>query len=254
VLAAPARRVVSLVPATTELLFAIGAGGAVAGRTKWCDYPPASAAVANVGDGVNPNVEAVLARHPDLVVFYHSAQHTAIVDHLRSLGVAAVQLNTDALRDVPRIARVLGRLTGHEHGADSLAQAFDTALTRATVVPSSRRPSVLLLVWEQPPMTVGTGSFLSELVTRAGGVNLFDDVSASSATVSIEAIAARDPDFVLVASDGPTGFASRPEWQVVRAVRERRFIHVQGSAFGHPGPRSPAAIAEIAAELRATGR
>ena len=100
-------------------------------------------------------------------------------------------------------------------------------------------------------MTVGTGSFLSELITRAGGDNLFADVTASSATVSIEAIAARDPDLVLLTSEGPTAFASLPTWRVVRAVRERRFIQVQGSAFSHPGPRSPAAIAELTRQLRA---
>jgi len=249
-LAVPARRVVSLIPATTELLFAIGAGDAVVGRTKWCDYPQASQAVPSVGDGVNPNVEAVLARRPDLVLFYRSVQHTATVARLRSLGVPALQLNTDALADVPRLARMLGRLTGHERSADSLVTAFGAELAAVSPAAAARRPSVLLLVWEQPPMTVGTGSFLSELVERAGGTNLFADISATSAAVSIEAVAARDPDVVLLASEGPLAFASRPEWQVVRAVREHRFARVSGSAFGHPGPRSPAAIEELARQLQ----
>jgi iron complex transport system substrate-binding protein len=100
-------------------------------------------------------------------------------------------------------------------------------------------------------MTIGRGSFLSELVERAGGRNLFDDVTASAGPVSIEAVAARDPDFIFTTTDGPAAFARRPEWQVVRAVRERRFIRVTGSEFNRPSPRAPAAIRELAARLRA---
>jgi iron complex transport system substrate-binding protein len=103
-------------------------------------------------------------------------------------------------------------------------------------------------------MTIGRGSFLNELVERAGGENLFADVAASAGPVSIEAVAARDPDFIFTTSDGPAAFARRPEWQVVRAVRERRFIHVTGSEFNRPGPRAPVAIRELAARLREARR
>ena len=74
----PAHRVVSLIPATTELLFAIGAGRDVVGRSTWCDYPAEAARVTNLGDGINPNVEAILAARPDLVVLYNSAQNAAV--------------------------------------------------------------------------------------------------------------------------------------------------------------------------------
>lgn len=251
--AAPARRIVSLIPATTELLFAVGAGPALVGRTAWCDYPPAAARVPNLGDGINPNVEAILATNPDLVVLYNSAQHAAVTRRLRELGVPAVRLNTDALKDVNRVARLLGLLTGHERQADSMSAVFDTALANATVAPAAHRPKVLLLVWEQPPMTIGAGSFLHELVERAGGENLFADVAASAGVVSIEAVAARDPDLIFTTGSTPPSFARRPEWRVVRAVRERRFLNVTGSEFNRPGPRSPAAIRELAARLRQGG-
>jgi iron complex transport system substrate-binding protein len=103
-------------------------------------------------------------------------------------------------------------------------------------------------------MTIGRGSFLSELVERAGGRNLFDDVAASAGTVSIEAVASRDPDLILTASEGPVAFVSRPEWQVVRAVRERRLIQVTGSEFNRPGPRSPLAIRELTARIQKAAR
>jgi ABC-type Fe3+-hydroxamate transport system substrate-binding protein len=241
--------VVSLIPATTEVLFAIGADSAVVGRTSYCDYPAAARAVPDLGDGIKPNIEAVVASRPDLVVLYNSGQNAAVVSRLRELGVEALRLNTDALASVPRVARILGRLTGRERAADSLAAVFDTALASATRPAGAHRPKVLFLVWEQPPMTIGRGSFLNELVERAGGENLFADVAASSGVVSIEAVAARDPDLIFTTAEGPSAFAGRPEWQVVPAVREKRFLRVNGSEFNRPSPRSPMAIRELTAKL-----
>jgi iron complex transport system substrate-binding protein len=252
--AAPARRVVSLIPAATELLFAIGAGSSVVGRTQYCDYPPAAEAVPNLGDGIRPSIEAVLAQRPDLVVLYNSGQNAAVAGRLRELGVPHLRINTDALSDVPRVSRMLGLLTGHSGGADSVAAVFDTALAHATVNAAGLRPKVLLLVWEQPPMTVGRGSFLSELIQRAGGQNVFADVAASSGVVSIEAVAARDPDLILTTAQGPAAFAGRPEWQVVSAVRRRRFLAVNGSEFNRPSPRAPAAIRELTARITELAR
>src|SRR4029079_13678052 len=138
---------------------------------------------------------------------------------------------------------LLAGRTGRVGSADSLAAPCDPALAGAPVSrPDGRRPTVLLLVWEQPPMTIGRGSFLNELVERAGGANLFADVTASAGPVSIEAVAARDPDFIFTTTDGPSSFARRPEWQVVRAVRDRRFLRVTGSDVNRPGTRFTAAL------------
>jgi len=102
-LPAPARRVVSLIPATTELLFAIGAGSSLVGRTSYCDYPPAAKAVPDLGDGIRPSIEAVLAQRPDLVTLYNSGQNAAVAGRLRELGIPALRVNTDALSDVDRV-------------------------------------------------------------------------------------------------------------------------------------------------------
>jgi iron complex transport system substrate-binding protein len=249
-LASPARRVVSLIPASTELLFALGADSTVVGRTSYCDYPPEAKAVPDLGDGIKPNIEALVASRPDLVVLSNSGQNAAVAGRLRELGIAALRVNTDALSSVPRVARILGKLTGREKAADSLAAVFDTALASATQPRVGRRPRVLVLVWEQPPMTIGRGSFLSELVERAGGENLFADVTSSSGVVSIEAVAARDPDLIFTTVEWPSAFATRPEWQVVPAVRRHRFLHVSGSEFDWPSPRSPQAIRQLAAKLK----
>lgn len=249
--ARPAHRVASLIPATTELLFDLGAGATVIGRTTWCDYPAAALKVPSLGDGIAPSLEAIVASRPDLVLLYKSAQNGDVATRLRALGIPAIRLATDRLSDVPRVARLLGSLTGHAASADSLAAAYTRDLAAATVAPGAHRPSVFLLVWDQPPTTVGRGSYLTELIERAGGRNLFDDIAASSGTVSIEAVAARDPDVILALSDAPPHFVGRPEWQSVRAARDRRLILISGSEFNRPTPRAPDAIRRLTAQLAA---
>jgi iron complex transport system substrate-binding protein len=251
---APARRIVSLIPASTELLFAIGVGPSLVGRTSYCDYPPAAKAVPDLGDGIKPSIEAVLAQRPDLVVLYNSGQNAAVAGRLRELGIPAVRVNTDALSSVTRVARILGTLTDHRRSADSVVASFDTALAAVTRPAAGRRPKILLLVWEQPPMTIGRGSFLHEMVERAGGENLFADVTASSGVVSIEAVAARNPDLIFTTAEGPAAFATRPEWQVVPAIRKHRFLQVSGSEFNRPSPRAPAAIRELTARMESLRR
>ena len=241
----PAHRIISLNPAATELLFAIGAGKDVVGRTTWCDYPPEALAVPSLGDGINPNLEAIVARKPDLVLLYYSAQNVEAVRRLKQLGIPTLRLRTDSLSDIPRLARLFGRLTGETAAADSVVRTFEAELAQATVRPEGARPTVFLLVWDQPPMTVGRGSFLTELLERAGAENLFADVAGSSAPVSIEAVAARNPDVILALGAEPPAFLTRPEWQVVPAVRARRLVREEGSEFSRPSPRAPAAIREF---------
>src|SRR5437870_5456324 len=150
-LAVPARRIVSLLPSFTEILFAIGAGDRLVGRTTWCDYPPEALAVPSVGDGMPPSVEAVAARRPDLVVLYRSGPNVTAAEQLERLGLRTV--------------------------------------------------------------------------------------------------------FVAVLSDSaspePPRYASRPEWRVVRAVRERRFVFLPGQLFGRPGPRAAEAIRDLRRRLEA---
>ena len=216
-LPAPARRVVSLIPATTELLFAIGAGSVVVGRTSSATIPPAARRVPNLGDGIKPEHRGgARAAAPTSCVLYNSAQNAAVAGRLRALGIPALRINTDAperRRPGRPPARPCSPATsGGRLGRRRVRHRPGAPPPR---LPPRRRPKVLLLVWEQPPMTIGRGSFLSELVERAGGENLFADVTTSSGVVSIEAVAARDPDLILTTTEGPAAFASGPEWQVV---------------------------------------
>lgn len=255
-LAAPPRRVVSLIPATTELIFALGAGDRLVGRTTWCDYPAAAARLPDLGNGIDPNVEAVVAARPDLVLLYKSGANRGAAERLRGLGIPTLELATDRIADIDRLIRLLGRALSVPQAAESLASATARDLAASARPPDrpSARPSVFILVWDRPAMTLGRGSFLTEILDRAGARNLFDDLASSSAQVSIEAVASRDPDYILVTGAGDPAIASRPEWRVVRAVRERRFLRVKGSEFNRPSPRVGLAVRELRAALDSLAR
>ncbi len=252
-LARPAARVASLIPATTEFLFAIGAGAATVGRTAWCDWPPAAQAVPNLGDGIGPSVEAILSVAPDLVLLYHSARNALAAQRLRELGIPTLRLRTDRFEDMTRILGLLGRATGYVAEAAALVAHTDSGIAAVAGPADSSGPRVLILGWDQPPMTIGRGSFLHQIVTLAGGRNVFGDLATPDAPVSLEAIARRDPDLILTTSESPA-FARRPEWQVVTAVRQRRFVSVTGSQFSRPSPRAPEAIRWLAAAFDSLAR
>jgi iron complex transport system substrate-binding protein len=249
----PARRIVSLAPSSTELLFALGAGGQVVGRTTWCRYPPAALHVPDVGDGLNPNIEAIAARRPDLVVLYRSGMNEAAAAQLGRLGIPAVTLAQDRLEDIASAARLLGRLTGRDAAGDSIGAAMEALLKTARPAPFAR---VAFVVWDNPPMVIGGGSYLDQLATLAGGANVFHDLGAASATVSLETIVARDPDVILVLSDSAElpAYSRRLEWRAIRAVRERRFIMLPADLFGRPSPAAPAAVAALRRALEAARR
>jgi ABC-type Fe3+-hydroxamate transport system substrate-binding protein len=244
---APVRRIVSLAPSLTELLFALGAGSQVVGRTVYCLYPPAARAVPSVGDGLNPSVEAIAARHPDLVLLYRSPQTETAARQLDALGIPTMLLRDDRMEDVARAARVLGRATGRRAAGDSIARVIE-ALVAAPIPPPHAR--VAFVVWDAPPIVIGGGSYLDELVTMAGAENVFHDLDTPSATVSLETIASRDPEWIAILRDSlsaqPPAWAGRREWRTVRAVRDGRFLILPAELFGQPSPRAPEAVAFLA--------
>ena len=249
----PAHRIVSLAPSSTELLFALGAGGQVVGRTTWCRYPPAALLVPDVGDGLNPNIEAIAARRPDLVVLYRSQLNETAATQLARLGIPSVTLAQDRLEDIAGAARELGRLTGRQATGDSIGAAIEALLKTPPPAPIAR---VAFVVWDNPPMVIGRGSYLDQLATLAGGSNVFHDLGAASATVSIETIVARNPDVILLLSDSTAlpSYSSRREWRAIRAVRDRRFIMLPADLFGRPSPTAPAAVAALRRALEGQSR
>lgn len=242
------RRVVSLAPATTELVFALGAGERLVGRTAWCDFPAAAALVPDLGNGIGPNVEAIAAARPDLVLVYPSEANRPAVAQLEGLDIRSAVVRQDAIADWRATARSVAQLLGRAAAADSLLADFDRRLEAATVPARPGAPRVFIAVGANPPIAIGGGSFVSELVTLAGGRNVFDDITSPSAVVSLEAVVARNPDLILVL--GPAAavatVAARPGWRAIPAVRYGRVLNVDGGEFNRPSPRLPEAVTQLA--------
>jgi len=243
-----ARRVVSLAPALTDLVFALGAGDRLVGRTRWDTYPPEALDVPSVGDGLLPNVEAIAARSPDLVLLYATPANAGAVGQLKALGVDTRELPFDRLEDVVTAARTLGPILGRAEQADSLAAAMSAWLAAPW---SATRWRVAFVIADAPLITIGAGSYLSELVERAGASNVFADLPQPSPVVGLETLAVRDPDALIAFGDStaPPGFLDRPEWQAVRAARERRLVMLAGARFSYPSVRARHAVDELRAAL-----
>ena len=244
--ASPAR-IASLNPATTELLFALGAGPRVVARTTWDVWPEAARRVPDVGPGLRPNIEAVLARHPDLVVLYASADNRMAAQQLRAAGISVIALRTDRLADFVRASRALGRAVGESANASTVIDTMQRTLARVRAAPLQLdHPPVFWHVWDSPIYTIGAGSFLDELLTIAGGTNIYADRSEPSPQVSLEDIIERDPRIILAGVSGKTAITTSPLWKGVRAVREGRVFVVDTNLVGRPSVRAGEAAASIA--------
>lgn len=224
------RRIVSLGPVTTEVLFTMGVGDRVVGRSKWDTWPAAALAVPDVGDALLPNVERVVALRPDLVVLYGSAGNRGMADRLAALGIATLAVRMDHIEQFVDGTRLLGRAIGEPARAEAVVDSVQATLARvraattAAIAAGAPRPRVLWPLVGTPLYVIGGGSFLSELVTIAGGTNVFGDDARPSPEVSREALLARDADVVLVGPQGAAKIAADPAWRGLRAVRDGRVL------------------------------
>lgn len=234
----PARRIVSLVPTTTELLFALGLGARLVGRTHWDAYPDSARLVPDLGNGLRPNVEAVLAARPDLVVLYASADNRAAATALRAAGIATLSIKIDRIADFERVTARLAAVTGQEARGRAIVDSVRATLARVRAATAGRpRASVYWHVWDAPLITIGRGSYLHELLDVAGGTNVFGDLRDVSPQVSFEELLRRDPDVILAAGAGERRLRGDPNWRRMRAVREHRLLAVDTALVGRPGVR-----------------
>jgi ABC-type Fe3+-hydroxamate transport system substrate-binding protein len=246
-LARPAVRVVSLNPVISEAIFAIGAGHRLVGRTRWDDAPPAVRAVADVGDGLRPNAESVLAVRPDLVILYAAEANRQAAAAFRRAGVPTLTLRTDRVDDLRRALYALGVALGDTASAravsDSVYASLKAVAELSQIAPA---PSVFWFAWDSPVITIGSGSYLSELVAFIGARNVFGDLAPPSPEVTLESVAQRDPDFVLAGPRNAARLRVDPRWRAVRAVREGRVLVFDTTVVGRPGVR----MGEAARSLR----
>lgn len=223
--ATPAQRIVSLNPTTTEILFALGAGARVVGRTHYDQYPDSARLVPDLGAGIRPNVEAVIGTRPDLVLLYGSEDNRPAANRLRAAGIATAAFKVDSIAEFDRLTRLLGRLIGDSARgalvADTVMRTLDSVRTAMRGV---TRVSVVIPTWNEPLIVIGGGSFLNELVAIAGGRNVYDSSPSPSPTVSFEDVLQRNPQYVLAGPEGAARIRSQTKWRALPAVREGRLL------------------------------
>jgi ABC-type Fe3+-hydroxamate transport system substrate-binding protein len=234
----PARRVVSLNPTTTEILFALGAGDRLVGRSRWDKWPDAALAVPDVGDGIRPSIERVMGARPDLVLLYASGDNRDAARALGAAGIRVVALKIDSIAEFERAVRLLGALTGTHKAAQAIVDSVTWTLGLVREATRDlRRPSLFIHVWDNPLMVIGGGSFMSELVDIAGGRNVYADLALPSAQISFEDLVQRDPDAVLAGPDVAARMKTDPRWSALRAIRSGRLLSYDTVLVARPSVR-----------------
>jgi ABC-type Fe3+-hydroxamate transport system substrate-binding protein len=247
IVGAPPRRIVSLQPATTEMLFALGAGNRLVGRTTWDLWPDSAKLVPDLGNGIRPNVEAVLAVRPDLVVLYASADNQNTARALRAAKIATLSIKVDRIADFQRVMRLLGAAIGDSARAAVVEDSVMRSLELARAATAGRpRPTVFWHMWDNPLLTIGRGSYLSELVEIAGGRNVYDSLPEPSPQIAFEDLARKDPDIILVAPTGIDRIVRDPKWKKLGAVRSGRVLAVDSALVFRPSVRLGEAALSLA--------
>jgi iron complex transport system substrate-binding protein len=209
VLASPARRVVSLAPHLTELMFAAGAGGRMVGAPQYSDYPPAAKRLPRIGSDAGIDLEALVALRPDLVVAWPNAGSARVVERIAALGIPVFRSEPRSLEDIARTLETFGRLAGTEAAAAAAANAFRARAARIAHNYASRPVvRVFYQVWDRPLMTVNGDHVISKVMRLCGGENVLAALPALAPEIDREQVLRADPE-VIVAS-GPDG--ARPSW------------------------------------------
>jgi ABC-type Fe3+-hydroxamate transport system substrate-binding protein len=217
------KRIVSLNPTTTEILFAIGAGSRLVGRSQYDTFPDSAKLVPSLGPALRPSVEAIIDAKPDLVILYASEDNRAAFDRLRQAGIPTVAFKLDSIEQFRRDTRLLGRLTGDSARAATVVDSVSATLERVRLATVAlERPTVFIPTWNKPIIAIGGGSFMSELLDIAGASNVYGSTPTPSLTVTIEDVVARNPDIVLVGPQTDSTIRTSPIWRTIPAVRDNR--------------------------------
>jgi iron complex transport system substrate-binding protein len=256
---APPRRVVSLAPSLTEMVFALGAGDRLVGVTSYCNYPETATRLPKIGgieDG-NINLERVLALKPDLVVAIGEGQQTT-VDALRRLGlrveVVSSQTFDDVFGSITRMGGLLGRVAAAKRLTGDLERRIERIRKTIALLPRERRPRVFYEVWDRPLMTATSETLIGRLIELAGGINIFGDLSGRFVQVSPEAVLKRNPQAILAPDTHLTlvdrhSLMQLPGFSHLEAVRRGRILILDGDLVSRAGPRIADALELLARAL-----
>lgn len=259
--APPVRRIVSLVPALTEMLFAIGAGPLVAGVSSFDEFPPEVGKLPRVGALIDPDTERILTLRPDMVIVYGS--QTAQERQFQRAGIRTFSYRHGGIPVILGTIKDLGVATGHEPAAARLVADLEARLDAVRRRVAGRPRPKVLLVFERQPGTLreiyasGGAGFLNEMLDAAGGRNVFDDVKRESVQPSSETLLSRAPDVIIEVRargllEDVEAARERGVWSTlasIPAVRNNRVHVLVGQYLVVPGPRLAEATETLARTL-----
>lgn len=248
------RRIVSLAPSVTEVLYEAGAGARVVGVTSYCLFPREVLALPKVGGYLTPSYEALVALQPDLVVTL--AEHADVEPKIRALGIPILRLDHRSLDGIVRSIEQVGERCGTAPRAKQAADALRQALAGAKRSAVGAPPRVLICFGRAEDFrrltAAAPGTIHDDLITRAGGVNVLASPVIAYPTLSAEGIMRLDPDVIIEFSSGDAA-ALRLQWNrldSVRAVRSGRVYVFTGEFLSVPGPRFARVAETIARSIR----
>ena len=258
--AAPAQRIVSTTPSITEILYALGLGDRVVGVTKFCNYPKEAQSKPKIGDYINPNLEAITALKPDLVII--QTNPVRLAERLGTLHLRTLEVNQDSVAAIYRSIRAISAETGVVSRGESLIVDMTAKLDAVRLRSSNTNPVRVMFVVGRAPnsldglIVAAKASYLSELIALAGGKNIFADAVATYPQVSLEEVLARRPEVIIDFGDmAETGAVINQHKQAVvslwgkmasvPAVKNRRVHAVAADIYVVPGPRAVLAAQAI---------
>jgi cobalamin transport system substrate-binding protein len=247
-------RIISLAPSTTEMVFALGLGDQLIGVSTYCDYPPEVAKIDRVGTFLTPNVEAIVAKRPDLILAVPSPGNRTAVESLERLGLKTVIVDANTVREIKDSLVTVGRALGREAQAHALVATIDERIAavraRLDAVPARK---VLMVVGHTPLIAVGAGSFQHEFIEMARGSNVAAAAKGEWPHLSIEFAIAAAPEVIIDTTMGneeePGSEAAMAFWNAfptIPAVRDRRVYGYRNYQLLRPGPRLAEAFESIA--------
>jgi|SRR5215469_14568752 len=238
---AAAARIVSLAPSVTETLFALGAGPEVVGVSQYCDYPPQALKLPKVGTFLTPNLEAIIALRPTLIIGLGLSSDQRELRALKSMGFQILLAKDQSLDEIEDSIRKIGDATGHGGDATELIANIDSEVsTVRDAVAGKPSVRVLMLVGHQPLVAVGRGTFLDDLLHLARSDNIADVSDEQWPRLSFEYIIAMRPEVILDGSMGSDPAAPAHFWDrypSIPAVRDKRVFGYPDDPILHAGPR-----------------
>ncbi|MFW6851918.1 cobalamin-binding protein [Burkholderia gladioli] len=256
-LPAPARRVISVAPHATELLYAAGGGAAMVGAVSYSDYPEAARALPRVGDNRSLDLERIVALKPDLIVVWRHGNADRQTAQLAALGIPLYFSEPKRLDDVAVSLDKLGRLLGTREQADRAAADYRQRIAALRARYAARPPvTVFLQIWDRPLTTLNGAQIVSDVLTLCGGRNVFAALQPVAPTVSDEAVLAANPEAIVATAQGATASdASLPSldrwrrWPSLAAVARSNLFAVDGDWLTRPTPRLALGAEQVCRDL-----